>query len=188
MGLLKKKKCRHCKRLFYPDARNAKRQKYCSKPACKKASKRASQQRWLQKPENQNYFQGPENVQRVRRWRRAHPGYSRRKAKKQPQALQDPLISQPSKNNTNTDGFANNALQDLLNVQPPVLIGLIANLTGFALQDDIATALLRMQQLGADIINPHHKGGESGRKTSHLSRTHSQDPQSVQLARSAPGP
>ena len=62
MGLLKKKKCRHCNKLFYPDPRNEKRQKYCSESACQKASKKASQRRWLQKPENQNYFKGPDNV------------------------------------------------------------------------------------------------------------------------------
>ena len=44
--------------------------------------------------------------------------------------------------------MVNNALQDLLTSQPAVLIGLIANFTGCALQDDIAMAMRRMQQLG----------------------------------------
>ncbi len=61
----KRKKCCNCKELFIPDPRNAKRQKYCHKPECRKASKAASQKRWLQKPENRDYFSGPENVKRV---------------------------------------------------------------------------------------------------------------------------
>jgi hypothetical protein len=188
MGRLKKKKCRHCGKLFLPDARNTKRQKYCAMPLCKKASKKDSQQRWLDKPENQNYFKGPDNVQRVQQWRKAHPGYSSRNSKTQADALQDPLIAQPAENNKDNTDFINDALQDLLTAQPAVIIGLIANFTGYALQDDIAMALRRMQQLGSDIINPKHEGGSHGTKTSNLSRTYSQSSQPVQLDRSALGP
>ena len=187
MVRMKKKKCRHCGTLFLPDARNAKRQEYCAKPECKKASKKASQQRWLQKPENKNYFKGPTNVQRVQEWRKVHPGYSRRKPA-QANALQDSSIAQPVENKKNNIDLANNALQDLLIAQPTVIIGLIANLTGLALQDDIAMTLLRMQQLGSDIINPKRKGGKHGAKTSHLSPACSQSSQPVQLDRSALGP
>jgi len=69
-------KCPHCQQLFTPDARNATRQRYCSKPACRKQSKADSQRRWLQKPENRDYFRGAEHVLRVQRWRAAHPGVS----------------------------------------------------------------------------------------------------------------
>jgi hypothetical protein len=61
MGTGKKKKCRHCKRLFIPDARNRDRQKYCYRSECRKESKRASQRRWLKKPENRDHFSGPVN-------------------------------------------------------------------------------------------------------------------------------
>jgi hypothetical protein len=53
-------KCLHCKKLLVPDHRNRGRQKYCSAPACQQASKQASQQRWTRKPENRDYFRGPE--------------------------------------------------------------------------------------------------------------------------------
>jgi len=85
--------CCHCQQLFTPDARNATRQRYCSKPACRKHSKADSQRRWLQKPENRDYFRGQVHVLRVKRWRAAHPGYWR-KAKRSPVALQDPLIEE----------------------------------------------------------------------------------------------
>lgn len=176
MAGIKRKKCLHCKELFIPDPRNAHRQKYCRKAECRKASKASSQQRWLQKEENRDYFRGPENVERVRRWRKSHPGYWRRKSQKQPHALQDPLNPQPVENNDHIVGFASDALQDSLIFQPAVLIGLIAQFTGCALQDDIALAVRRMQQLGTDILNPHPKGGSHGTKTSHLSRSHPQNP------------
>ena len=146
-------KCHHCQQLFTPDARNANRQRYCSKPACRKQSKADSQRRWLQKPENRDYFRGAEHVLRVQRWRAAHPGYWRR-AKASRVALQDPLIAQVSVNAPSFHYAKKDALQDLLILQPAVMVGLIAQLTGSALQDDIARAARRMQQLGNDILYP----------------------------------
>ena len=75
-----------------------------------------------------------------KRWREANPGYSRRKPKTCVDALQDSLNQQASENTNNNTDFANRALQDLLMQQPSVLIGIIAQLTGYALQDDIAMA------------------------------------------------
>jgi len=169
MGLIKRKKCQNCSSLFIPDARNAKRQQYCGKPACRKASKAASQQRWLQKPENHDYFCGPDNVARVQRWRRANPGYWRRISAKRQNALQDPLIGQSTEINTDKGNFTKHALQDSLIGQPAVLIGLIANFTGSALQDDIAITVQRLQQLGRDIVNPlpPNKGADHDCQVSH---------------------
>ena len=169
MAGTEKKKCCNCKKLFLPDPRNAKRQEYCSQPDCRKASKTSSQQRWLHKPENRDYFRGPHNVQRVQQWRKAHPGYWRRDRKNNPHALQDPLTQQAIENKDNSAELASDALQDSLIWQPAVLIGLIAQLTGYVLQDDIAMAARRMQQLGIDILNPHQKGERHGTKTSSLS-------------------
>ncbi len=150
MGRIKKKRCRNCRRLFIPDPRNINSQEYCFKPECRKASKKASQGKWLNKPENKEYFRGPENVKRVQEWRKDNPGYWKRE-KKQP-ALQDPLMVQTIETNKNYVDFTNNALQDFLQAQPPVIVGLIANITGSALQDDIATSLLRMKKYGQDIL------------------------------------
>jgi hypothetical protein len=121
-------------------------------------------------------------VDRVREWRKKHPGYW----KKKKIALQDPLNPQPTVNTTNSSQKSYIALQDFLNVQHAVLIGLIANFTGFALQDDIANALLRLQKLGQDIINPftHFKGGQYDIKTPYLNKPHPQGPVSFQLDRS----
>ena len=74
----RRRKCLNCGQLFRPDPRNVRHQWYCSALACRKASKAASQARWLAKAQNENYFRGPEHVTRVRAWRAANPGYSRR--------------------------------------------------------------------------------------------------------------
>ena len=52
-------KCLQCKKIFVPDYRNQGRQMYCSTPECQAASKQASQQQWLSKPSNDDYFRGP---------------------------------------------------------------------------------------------------------------------------------
>jgi hypothetical protein len=77
MATRRRTKCLCCGALFTADARNRGRQKYCINEACRRASKAASQQRWLAKPENQAYFRDAQNAARVRGWQRSHPGYWR---------------------------------------------------------------------------------------------------------------
>src|SRR6516162_5719979 len=86
--------CLHCHELFLPDHRNRYRQRYCSKPACRNQSKTESRRRWTQKPEDQNYFRGPENSQRVKEWRKRHPGHWRKKRPAPEGPLQDYCIAQ----------------------------------------------------------------------------------------------
>ncbi len=178
MGLIKKKRCKNCGKLFIPDYRNRERQKYCNKPECKRASKAASQEKWLSKPENKNYFRGPEQVQRVQDWRQENPGYSKRNRPKSKNTLQDPLGTQIAENMNNNSHFANIALQDSLNVQPAVIIGLIAKITGSTLQDNIAETLLHMQQLGQDVLSckPYNNGGKYDCKECTITEPGAQSP------------
>ncbi len=125
----RRRKCLHCGELFDPDARNAQHQRYCTEPACRRASKAASQRRWLGKAANRNYFRGAENVARVRLWRAGHRGYWRRPEAQAGTALQDLCSTQGSETDRQSRALAETALQDLFSVQPIVLIGLIANLT-----------------------------------------------------------
>ena len=60
-------------RVLPADYRNHGRLCYCHKPECRRVAKAQSQRRWLSKPENKNYFRGPENTQRVRAWRECAP-------------------------------------------------------------------------------------------------------------------
>src|SRR5262245_38918551 len=149
---LSKRKCKHCQTFFDPHPRSAGRQRYCTKPACRHASKANSQRRWLHKPANRDYFTGPTQVERVRQWRKAHPGYWRRPPSRAPHALQEDLTSQETQKQHLDEALTPHALQDVFFLQPAVVVGLIAHLTGLTLQDDIATTARRLQQLGRDIL------------------------------------
>ena len=189
MKRYRRHKCRNCGELFQPDPRNRYHQRYCSNSECRKASKAASQRRWLHKPENREYFKGTANVQRVQAWREAHPGYWRRSHPYNRSALQEDSLGQPIENNSKSPTLARQALQDLCCAQPFVLIGLIANLTGTALQEDIANTGRRLQQLGQDILTGVSEAeGGCDAKTSVGPLTGAPDPPPVQLDRSAPGP
>jgi hypothetical protein len=184
----RRRKCRHCRELFLPDPRNLRHQHYCSKPACRCASKAASQRRWLSKAENRDYFRGPANVQRVRAWRAAHPRYWQRAGPQAAIALQEDSLAQPVESTEESTTLTGATLQDLLCAQPTVLIGLIANLTGTALQEDIARTGRRLQQLGQDILTGGQAatGGDDA-KTSVGPFPDAAHPRAVQLDRSAPG-
>jgi hypothetical protein len=184
----RKRRCKHCHVFFPPDPRNAWHQEYCSKPECRKASKAESQRRWLQKPENHNHFRGRENVFRVQEWRRANPGYwRRRKTSINRDALQDFL---PEKTMEKQPAMRKNALQEVLSAQHVVLLGLIAQFTGTALQDDIVVTARHLRQLGHDILNSstQSKGGNYDHKVPHLSGPNPSGTQAVQLGGSALGP
>ena len=161
------RKCLCCEEFFFPDWRNVKRQRYCSKARCRRASKAASQAKWLSKPQNRDYFSGPTHVQRVRCWRDAHPGYGRGRSHRR-RALQDPLVAQVP---DVIEEFADRAetveitdataLQDLLIPSKALLAGLVAQLCDVTLQDDIAPTLRGLLQRGQDLIagGACHDGG-----------------------------
>ena len=145
-------KCLHCREKQPCDPRNHGRQCYCAKSDCRKASKAASQSRWMSKPENRNYFLGADNVERVRRWRAAHPGYWRKKKPQQQDALQETSIEQTVVAQEDASKESGPALQDILSAQPPLILGLISVLTGNALQEDIAASARIFQSRGEDIL------------------------------------
>jgi hypothetical protein len=146
-----RRKCKHCRRLFRPDPRNRRHQRYCSEPPCRAASRAASQARWLAKPENQGYFRDPWHVTRVRAWRSRNPGYWR-KLRRPATALQDVSTAQSIDFEAKTPNFVRSPLQDLITTQPAILIGLIAHLVGTPLQDDIVRTTDRLLRLGQDIL------------------------------------
>lgn len=111
MRRMRRRKCLSCGELFRVDPRKRGRQKYCAKEACRKASKGASQRRWLAKPENQDYFRDPVHLERVRQWRSLHPGYWQRGGS----ALQDPSCGQvfePAKDFGSSGKGASRGTQD----------------------------------------------------------------------------
>jgi hypothetical protein len=146
-----RRKCKCCLKLFRPDARNCRHQRYCSSPGCRAASKAASQARWLAAPENQSYFRGTVNVARVQAWRARHPGYWRRD-RRADAALQEVSMAQPIGSAFETPNAARPPLQEILMAQPAVLIGLIAHIVGTPLQDDIVRTTDHLLRLGQDIL------------------------------------
>lgn len=180
MSSAEKRRCRHCRKFYEPDRRNLKHQRHCSKAECRRARKRKSQRRWLNKAENRGYFSGSENVARVQLWREEHPGYWRRVAKAEG-ALQDDCLGQSTETTEQSGKFVVTALQDVLASQDLMLIGLIAQLTGVTLQDDIALAGRRLVRLGQDIL-----GGAS--ETSATPGAAASCAAPIQLGRSMPGP
>jgi hypothetical protein len=184
------RKCKHCKAFFVPDPRCVTRQRYCSQPECRKASKAASHQRWLDKPANRDYFKGPTHVERVRAWRQVHPGYWRRKAPEMPHALQEDLTPQGLEHQSVESGLVRDALQDSFFMQPTVLVGLIAHFTGLSLQDDIVITTRRLQQLGRDILSgsPQPQGDSPQAQTPYLAGQTPARAQPVQLGGSALSP
>jgi hypothetical protein len=145
-------KCLHCSEKHTSDARNRGRQRYCVKPECRRASKASSQRQWRSRPENENYFRGAENVERVRQWRLAHPGYWRKKSSGGEDALQDICMEQEALNKEVARAGSGDALQDICLTQPALLVGIISIMTGHALQEDIVTSVRGFLTRGEDIL------------------------------------
>lgn len=143
-----KRKCPHCGRFYEADPRNRCHQRYCSAPDCQQARQRAGQARWRRRPENRNYFRGPAEVERVRAWRKAHPGYWLKKR----HALQTVLKSQPDEAQADGSGLNPDALQTVLLSQPALLVGVISAMTGSALQSVIVEQVQRLHLRGQQIL------------------------------------
>ncbi len=133
-----RRRCLHCLHPFIADYRNTYHQRFCSDHECRRASKGASQRRWLRKPQNRNYFREPDNAQRVREWRRAHPGYWRPE-KHECEGAAKPLLAPtiaPEPGNLPPPGSG--TLQDFCRSKAPVFSQLLSQLSRCAIQEDIA--------------------------------------------------
>jgi hypothetical protein len=192
----RKRQCRHCKDFFHPDHRNSGRQLSCSQPECRQVSKTESQRRWLQKPDNLDHFKGDSHVQRVQPWRLDHPGSWRRKAPEAPtapEAFQETFMP-PSLDNQEVEHSlaqsGNRAFQETFFMQPTIVVGLIAHLTGLAFQEDIARTARRLQPLGRDMLSGSspHTGGLSEAPTPALAQPTPSRAHPVQLGGAALGP
>jgi hypothetical protein len=187
--------CLCCDEAFQADRRNVYHQKYCSAPACRKASKAESQRAWIAKPENRNYHSGPDAVARVRNWQTTHPEYREHQNTKRANALQDHCsvqvhdLKQESLTLPNPAEIAvapvSPALQDFIMTQPYVFVGLIAHFFNITLQDDIASTTRSLQKLGEDIANG--RGPDEFGKTGDLPRTTAPGAGAVQLVGSTSG-
>ena len=149
------------------------------------------QEKWTSSEKGENYFQGPVNVQRVQAWRKAHPWYWKRNVPKRQNALQDDCSAQDPDTQRDTHDLSIGALQDVFSPQPALIVGLIASLTGNALQDDIAESSRRFILLGQDILGTgpgiEPKGGRDDEKTHYMPEATAAGAATVQLGGSPPG-
>jgi hypothetical protein len=139
----RRRKCRHCGDLFRPDPRNLRHQRHCTKPASAAGStsrRTAITSRGLQMSSGCALGGQPIPATGAALGRKA-----RRRYKRTP-------LAQAIEAHGKSPTLAEIALQDFFCAQPVVLIGLIANLTGSALQEDIARTARRLRQLGQDIV------------------------------------
>ena len=149
----KRRKCRCCSEFFFPDYRNQHHQHYCGKPACRQASKQASQRRWLRTPFGRRYFREADNVERVRKWRQAHPGYwEKKKPASEATQVVTPQQVSPVQSSCNVPGSPLGTLQDFCLAKEPGFIGLLSMITGRTLQEDIAPIARRLIEQGQYIL------------------------------------
>lgn len=149
-------KCCCCRASFNPDPRNRYHQRFCSRPRCQRASKRASQRRWLNKAENRSYFCGPDNVRRVQEWRKEHPEYSRRPGSASCRALQEDCASKKgrkTRGELSSPQVFLSPLQEVCRHELPLLVGLIARIEQGSLQEDMAVRIRQVVMEGQCILD-----------------------------------
>ena len=146
-------KCLNCNEEQRREARSGSSQRFCSKPDCRRASKAASQRKWASRSENRDYFRGADNCERVRQWRLANPGYWRTRKTTPKPALQEISVT----NHIDKESVAESndciALQEICGPQPALLVGLVAVLTGHALEEDLLASARKFLHRGHDILS-----------------------------------
>ena len=146
-----RRKCCQCKDFFIPDPRNRYHQRYCGEPACRRASKAASQHKWESRPENRACYRGSEKVTKVRAWQAANPGYWKRR-KRKPTVLPDVLPAQTAPVQRDPAPDDRVVLPEFWQGQPPILVGFIAHMTGCVLPEDIAVVANRWIARGQALM------------------------------------
>lgn len=91
MRIKNKRKCRFCRKMFIPDPRVKRHQKFCLRAKCQERRIIKSQENWLRK--NPGYFQG--RYENTRIWREKNPTYQKEWRKKM-REIQD-VIAQKTK-------------------------------------------------------------------------------------------
>ncbi len=146
--------CPHCGQPFAVDPRVGKLHRYCSTPACAKASHTMANAKWLEKwkleHEGKPYFTGSENCTHVRHWRAVTPKYWQRlKRAKRAKRPQFRLIQY------RLSAMRFVALQDTFDTFFTLGTDLLARLpggVGVALQDTMARKLRRARLRGHEIL------------------------------------
>lgn len=139
--------CAHCGQLFIINPRVGRRHRFCSKKECDQASRAIARKKWLQKNGGKDYFNKSVSLSRIRAWRQNNPQYWRKR---------------PGRRNTTKSEFIVSkklarilryvALQDTIDTNLALKIGIVSHLTGSALQDTIAKEIRRFMLRGYAIL------------------------------------
>jgi hypothetical protein len=138
--------CAQCGQAFSINPRLGRRHRYCAKLACQRVRRAANLRRWLKRNGGRSYYRGQANGDRVRHWRAAHPGYWRRG--RHAKAAKFGAVA--SKRLAAAARLV--ALQNSIDADLALKIGLISELMGTALQDSIAKHLRRLILRGYAIL------------------------------------
>lgn len=135
------KRCLQCSAKFRVNPRLGHRHRYCANAECRKVAKRASQQRWLSRPENAGYFRGPANALRSKIWRAENPK-RRRRRKTRPRRLTNKLAA----------ALRACGAQDLDRKQLALVLGVASILVRSREQETIARQLRRIMVAGQAVL------------------------------------
>jgi len=134
-------RCPHCRTWFKLEVHNRHSQRYCNSTAeCRLASRCAASKKYrIGKKDDDESRRA--DVERVRKWRRRNPGYSRknRENRKKDNALRDIVQGEKSSEL--------HALRDIVIFQKACLQGLVSLVTG-ALRDDIGMRINSLYDKG----------------------------------------
>ena len=141
------RRCAHCGQPFIINPRVGRRHRYCSKKECDQASRAIARRKWLQKNGGKTYFDKTISQSRVRDWRQNNPQYWRKKPGRRNTPKSDFIVSKK------LAGILRYvALQDTIDTNLALKIGIISHLTGSALQDTIAKEIRRLMLRGYAIL------------------------------------
>ena len=139
--------CCICHNLFIPNKFSGNRQVVCSREPCRKAVKKQRQADWFSR--NPDYFSGPENVERVRQWRQKKA--QERAAVPTEQKPPDPPSTQKAES-CNTPEPTKGVLQVSARPTEPVIMGLLAFLSGSMLQDEVHNLYSQCSRRGGELL------------------------------------
>jgi hypothetical protein len=111
---------------------------------------------WLARPENACYCRdNPKAKERTKEWRKRHPGYW----KKARRAMGGTLSEQRMAGNRDRNGRRGAALPEERLPDDPVIIGLIAEIAGSTLPEQIARVYRDVVAKGREIIRTQKTAG-----------------------------
>lgn len=110
-------------------------------------SRTASRKKWLRKNGGKSYFRGTAAKDRVREWRKKNPRYWRRKKINRARFSISKRLAAIMR-------FV--ALQDTIDANLALKIGIISRITGGALQDEIASEIRKLMLRGDAILRGNY--------------------------------